>query len=216
MTLVGVVGAGGFGRECLRLVRAHASQMPGPTTVVFVEENPKHTSINATPVVSFEEFCANDIERVFSVAIADSGTRERLANTAIASGAKAFSVIAKTAIVGDGVTFGEGAILHDNTMLTADSTIGRFFHCNYYSFVPHDCTIGDFVTFGPGVRLGGNVIIGDHAYIGAGAMVRQGTVDKPVRIGKGAVVGMGAVVLTNVPDGAIVAGVPAKRINGRS
>ncbi len=49
--------------------------------------------------------------------------------------------------------------------------------------------------------------IGDHVFIGPNATVLMG-----VRIGDGAVVGAGAVVTRDVPDGQVVAGVPAEHL----
>jgi acetyltransferase-like isoleucine patch superfamily enzyme len=89
--------------------------------------------------------------------------------------------------------------------LTSNIRIGRCFHANLYSYVEHDCVIGDFVTFAPGAKVNGNVTIGDHAYIGSGAILRQG-----ITIGAGAIVGMGAVVTRDVPPGVTVVGNPAK------
>jgi acetyltransferase-like isoleucine patch superfamily enzyme len=100
-------------------------------------------------------------------------------------------------------------------MVTSNATIGRFFHANIYSYVAHDCVIGDFVTFAPGVRCNGRVHIDDFATIGTNAIIREGTPDKPLHIGKGAVVGMGAVVTRDVPDGATVVGNPARPLRRR-
>jgi acetyltransferase-like isoleucine patch superfamily enzyme len=94
--------------------------------------------------------------------------------------------------------------------LTANIRIGLCFHANLYSYVEHDCVIGDFVTFAPGVKCNGNVVIEDHAYIGAGAILKQGKHGEPLVIGRGAVVGMGAVVTKSVEPGEIVVGNPAK------
>lgn len=57
---------------------------------------------------------------------------------------------------------------------------------------------------------GGGIEIGDYCFIGVNA-----TVLDSVKIGKGAVVCAGAVVTKDVPDYAVVAGVPAKIIGSR-
>lgn len=55
------------------------------------------------------------------------------------------------------------------------------------------------------------VIIEDDVWIGHGAVITKG-----VRIGKGAVIGANAVVTKDVPENAIVGGVPAKVIKFRT
>ena len=57
---------------------------------------------------------------------------------------------------------------------------------------------------------GGNVVIEDHVWIASRATVLPG-----VRIGKGAVVACNSVVTKDVPQMAIVAGIPAKVIGTR-
>ena len=54
----------------------------------------------------------------------------------------------------------------------------------------------------------GAVTINDGCWIGIGAVILPG-----VEIGRNAVVGANAVVTRNVPDFAVVGGVPARRIN---
>jgi acetyltransferase-like isoleucine patch superfamily enzyme len=57
----------------------------------------------------------------------------------------------------------------------------------------------------------GPIIVEDDVWLGVGVTVLSG-----VRIGKGSVVGAGAVVTHDVPEGAIVAGVPARVIKMRA
>jgi acetyltransferase-like isoleucine patch superfamily enzyme len=94
--------------------------------------------------------------------------------------------------------------------LTSNIRVGRHFHANLYSYVEHDCVIGNYVTFAPGVKCSGNIVVEDHAYIGTGALIKQGRPGQPLVIGRGAVVGMGAVVTKDVPAGATVVGNPAR------
>jgi acetyltransferase-like isoleucine patch superfamily enzyme len=49
--------------------------------------------------------------------------------------------------------------------------------------------------------------VGAETHIGMGA-----TVSEDITIGSRAIVGAGAVVITDVPDGSVVVGVPARRI----
>jgi hypothetical protein len=146
----------------------------------------------------------------FVLAVGDSDARQRIEMNCCEQGAQPYSLRAPTSLIGRQISLGEGAVLCDYTIITASALIGDQFQCNIFSYVAHDCIIGDFVTFAPRVCCNGNVHIGDHAYIGTGAVIRQGSPDKPLIIGKRAVVGMGAVVTKDVPDGAVVVGNPAR------
>jgi sugar O-acyltransferase (sialic acid O-acetyltransferase NeuD family) len=177
----------------------------------FVETNPQGTKVNGHPLVSESEFFALKCdERYFNVAIADSKARQQIAAACIAQGAKPMSIQSSMSVSYDGNLIGDGAILCANTMVTSNARIGRFFQCNIYSYVAHDCVIGDFVTFAPSVHCNGNVHIRDHAYIGTGAVIKQGSSSKPIVIGEGAILGMGAVVTRDVAPFTTVVGSPAK------
>ena len=149
------------------------------------------------------------------IAIANGAVRSRLATQCLVNKVSFFEVRASNVVEMDTVDIGVGAVLCPFVTLTSNIHIGKHFHANLYSYVEHDCVIGDFVTFAPGVHCNGNVHIEDHAYIGTGAILRQGKPGEPLIIGRGAVVGMGAVVTKNVAAGTTVVGNPARVLEPR-
>lgn len=208
----GVYGASGFGREVMPVVRDQLSAQGVPKDrIVFVDDNPSHLKLNGHDVLTFDQFLKFDAEcRYISLAIANSSIREKLAARCSAAEIILFDVIAANVVRMDDAVIDSGAILAPFVTITSNVRIGRNFHANIYSYVAHDCVIGDFVTFAPAVRCNGNVVIEDHAYIGTGAILKQGCPDKPLVVGRGAVVGMGAVVTKDVPPGVTVVGNPAR------
>jgi acetyltransferase-like isoleucine patch superfamily enzyme len=100
------------------------------------------------------------------------------------------------------------------------ATVGERCKIQVHASIPPGVQIGNEVFVGPGARFTNDknpsavgpwdkltTKVEDGASIGAGAVILPG-----LTVGRGARVGAGAVVTENVPDGAIVAGNPAKRI----
>lgn len=174
--------------------------------LVFIDDGQSARNVNGQKVVNWTAFSDRDIEdKAVSIAIAASKTREVLAKKCDDARIPLFEARAVSVVQMDDVIIRDGACLSPFVTLTSNIRIGRCFHANLYSYVEHDCIIGDFVTFGPGAKVNGNVSIGDHAYIGSGAVIRQG-----IQIGAYATVGMGAVVTRDVAPGTTVVGNPAK------
>lgn len=213
MRQVAVFGASGCGRGVLPLVRAQWALCQEEYELCFVDDSPQAESVNGCLVMTYRQWLERPAaSRHLCIAIANGAIREQIAQRCAADGVHFLEARAANVIQMDQVEIGEGAILSPFVTLTSNIKIGRHFHANLYSYVEHDCRVGDFVTFAPGVKCNGNVHIEDHAYIGAGAVIKQGKPGQPLVIGKGAIVGMGAVVTKSVPAGLTVVGNPARAL----
>lgn len=213
MKSIAIYGASGFGREVMPLVRSQWAGQLDTTRLVFVDDNPSAPFINGHSVMTYAEWLTLPTQsRYINVAIANSAVRQHLVERCSRNGVHFFEVRAANVVQMDNVQIGEGAILSPFVTLTSNIRIGKHFQANLYSYIAHDCVIGDYVTFAPGVKCNGNVVIEDHAYIGTGAIIKQGEPSRPLVIGRGAVVGMGAVVTKSVAPGVTVVGNPARPI----
>lgn len=210
----GLFGAGGSGREVMPFALENVAEFTGGKTaghICFVVTSPTPSFVNGIPCLSESDFFALNCERKsFNISIADSASRQRIADRWIANKIEPLTLRSRSAENLGHNSIGDGAILCGFSSIMPNTTIGKFFHANYYSYVAHDCVVGDYVTFAPNVRCNGNIRIGDHAYIGAGAIIKPGSTDKPRLIGEGAVIGMGAVVTKDVPPHTTVVGNPAR------
>jgi acetyltransferase-like isoleucine patch superfamily enzyme len=82
-------------------------------------------------------------------------------------------------------------------------------YCAFYSY-DHSIRAGIPIREQP-LQSRGGLFIDDDVWIGVRATILDG-----VKIGKGAVIGAGAVVTKDIPENAIVVGVPAKVVKMRS
>ncbi len=111
---------------------------------------------------------------------------------------------------GGRISIGERTVLQPHCLLSAakgsiriGADVGIAAYCAFY---PHDhgTVAGQPIKTQPLV-VKGDIVVEDGAWLGHGVTVLSG-----VRIGKGSVIGAGSTVASDVPDGAIAWGVPAK------
>jgi len=211
-TLYAIYGASGCGRSLMPVARQQLARENKDAEIIFIDDALTEIgAVNGHRAMNYQAFLNESASQKYvQIAIANSRVREKIAHRLEADGIQLWSISADNVILMDRIEIAKGSALSPFVTITSNIKIGKCFHANLYSYVEHDCMIGDFVTFAPGVKCNGNIHIHDHAYIGAGAMIKQGTPDQPLIIGKGAIVGMGAVVTKSVPAGVTVVGNPAR------
>lgn len=116
-------------------------------------------------------------------------------------------IISPDAIVNEGVSGGEGAVVMDGAVINSGATIGRGAIVNTNSTVEHDVVVSDWVHIAPGATISGGVAVGQFSMIGAGATVIEG-----IKIAAGCMVGAGAVVVHDLTEQGVYVGNPARRI----
>jgi hypothetical protein len=202
-----IVGAGGFGREVLDLVRDINASTPTFEFLGFLDDGQADGSLLARIGAEALGTSARlaDIEASYVIAIGAAGPRRRIDALARSHGRTPATLVHPWATVGNDVLIGEGAVVAAGTRLTTGIVIGRHAHVNLNCTIGHDVTIGDYATLFPGVHLGGGSVIEEGATLGTGCVILPS-----VQVGRGAVVGAGAVVVRDVAPGATAVGNPAR------
>ncbi len=117
------------------------------------------------------------------------------------------------AVIRDMVSIGKNAVIMMGAVLNIGAEIGEGTMIDMNAVVGARGTIGKNVHLGAGAVVAGvleppsatPVILEDDVVVGANAVILEGVI-----VGKGAVVAAGAVVTSDVPEGAVVAGSPAR------
>jgi sugar O-acyltransferase (sialic acid O-acetyltransferase NeuD family) len=136
--------------------------------------------------------------------------REVKAIRAVAPQIQFPNVFHPSAVLADGVAWGEGNVALAGCIVNCGSTIGDFCILNTSCSVDHDCRLGDYVSLAPQACVGGNVEIGDYSAICLGARIIH-----RIRIGAHTVIGASSTVLKHVPSGVTAYGTPARIIRSR-
>lgn len=119
------------------------------------------------------------------------------------------------AVIREQVTIGKNAVIMMGAILNIGAVVGEGTMIDMGVILGGRATVGAHCHIGAGTVLAGvvepasatPVVVEDHVFIGANAVVIEG-----VHVGKNAVIAAGAVVIGDVPDNAVVAGVPARII----
>lgn len=202
-----IVGAGGHGSEVL----AYCREMGQPVLGFLDDRRPVGAWAGAEvlgDLQSLPQWLQRYPNAMVHVAIGNNAIRRALVGRvqAMGLGPEGHALIAHPDCRrGVSVEVGEGTLLAPASVLTTRLSVGRHCIVNIKASVSHDAVVGDFCNLNPGAILCGSVVLGEGVSIGAGAVVIEGR-----RVGANTVVGAGAVVVSDLPEGVVAVGVPAR------
>lgn len=204
---LGIIGAGGFGRECLDIVEALNAAGAALEFVGFLDDGDvdiellerrgvRHLGPSSTAVRHGGRHV---------IAIGSGAVRRRIDAVLSADGVQSPVLIHPQATLGSDCRVGAGTILNAGARVTTNIELGRHVQIHANATVGHDAVLHDHVSVFPGATISGSVVLEQGVTVGTGANVLPG-----VRLGADTFVGAGAVVVEDWPAGSTLVGMPAR------
>lgn len=199
--------AGAFGKEIMDVARRKNGVSNRWREIKFVDDVLVESFKYDAEVSKFKDLIASNclVNAEFVIANGEPMVRKEIAESLRACGAKMGLLIDGSSIVVESARIEEGVVVAPFCSISSSSVLSRNCCINTASIIGHDVCIGENSVISSMVNMGGASVVGENSYIGMGAMIKDG-----LRIGSNSIVGMGSVVHTDIPDGVIALGNPAR------
>lgn len=204
-----IIGAGKYGEVYLDYL-----QQAGVEIVGFLDDNPGewNLKVHGIPVLGAvsklsvlkEEM---KVEAVYCP-LGNNRLRVKFLEMARELGYETPSYIHPSVTISDNVSIGKGVYILLGTNIMPETTIEDYVMISMGVNIAHHNVLSKGTFLSTGCNFGASILAKPYTYCGIGSTIMTGLTE----LGADCLIGAGAVVIRNVPDGAVVAGVPAKVI----
>ena len=207
-----IIGTGGVGRETALIIEEINNISKEWNLLGFVDDNKNihGKTINGYKVLGGSEYITDYKDEIYVVCgISNYKIKksiiEKIKNTNHM--AKFPNIIHPSVKLNRTVEIGEGCIIYENTVITANIKIGNHVIISPKCGIGHDSILHDYVTLLWNVNISGNVVLEEGVTMGSGSTIIQGK-----KIEVGSFIGAGAVVIENIKPFKKAVGVPTRYI----
>lgn len=205
-----IIGAGKYGEVYLSYLREAGVEVIG-----FLDDDETLHSkmIGGLPILGTTDILP-DLKNEYGVEaiycpIGSNRIRSNFLETARRYGYLTPNFIHRDVIVSpDVVIADEGVYILCGSLLMPHVRIEKDVMISVGTSIVHHTVLKQGVFVSNGVNVGASITAEKYAYIGMGSTIMTGV----SRLGEDCLIGAGAVVIRDVPDGAVMAGIPAKVI----
>lgn len=213
-----IVGAGGFGRETVDVVRA--INKAGPSAewdlVGVIDDAPSDVNLERlarmhVPYLgTVDDLTSRTGPAAVAVGVGNPVARAKVTARLDRMNSRYATLVHPTAVIGGDVKLGEGAIICAGASVGSNVALGRHVHLNPHAVIGHDSVLGDFVSVNPNATVSGDCCVGALVLLGAASVVLQGR-----QVGARSVVGAAACVVRDIGTEQTVVGVPATPLQAK-
>lgn len=207
-----IIGAGGVGREVSLIIEKINKLKATWNLIGFIDDNINSWNkiINGYQIIGGMDLLETlPLDTYVVIAIANYNLKKKIVNK-INNKFKFATIIDPKVYIHDYMTIGEGTIIYEGAIITANIQVGNHVIISPKCGIGHDSIIKDYVSLLWNVNISGNDVIEEGVMMGSGSTIIQGK-----KIGKGSIIGAGAVVIDDIDSFTTAVGVPAKVVKER-
>lgn len=204
-----IIGAGKYGDVYFAYLKE-----AGVDVVGFLDDDPKllGCEFGGVPVLGPTSLMStlkdtDGIEAVYCP-LGNNKLRVQFLRQAQSLGYETPNYIHPSVILSPNIKIGKGVYILLGTQIMPFTEIEDFVMISMNVSVAHHNILKTGTFLSTGCNFGASIVAEENTYCGIGSTIMTGL----HRLGKDCMIGAGAVVIKDVPDGAVMAGVPAKVI----